>query len=103
VPRPVRLRAVTPLEVFTVHLEFTDNTTTKDIDLKVYLHSPVFESLCKDLEVSRRSALAMTERRSAKRPQWRSHRSHVPELYSCEIYRVIATVRRNARTVFPTV
>jgi hypothetical protein len=48
VPRPVRIRAVIPLEAFMVYPEFTDNTTTKDTDLKVYPHSPVFESLCKD-------------------------------------------------------
>ena len=43
-PRPVRIRAVTPLEAYTVRLEFTDNTT-KDIDLTPYLHGPIFEPI----------------------------------------------------------
>ena len=51
-PRPVRIRAVTPLEEFTVRLEFTDNTT-KEIDLKPYLHCPIFESMRKDLRLFR--------------------------------------------------
>jgi hypothetical protein len=52
VPRPVRIRAVTPLEEFTVRLEFTDNTT-KEIDLKPYLHDPIFEPMRKDLRLFR--------------------------------------------------
>lgn len=51
-PRPVRIRAVVPLEEFTVRLEFTDNTT-KDIDLKPYLHGPIFEPMRQDLRVFR--------------------------------------------------
>jgi hypothetical protein len=43
-PRPVRIRAVVPREGFTVHLEFTDNTT-KEIDLEPYLHGPIFEPI----------------------------------------------------------
>ena len=46
-PRPVRIRAATPLEGFKVHLEFTDNTT-KDIDLQPYLHGPIFEPIRND-------------------------------------------------------
>jgi hypothetical protein len=52
VPRPVRIRAVIPLEEFTVRLEFTDNTT-RDIDLKPYLHGPIFEPMRQDLRVFR--------------------------------------------------
>ena len=51
-PRPVRIRAVTPLEEFTVSLEFTDNTA-KEIDLKPYLHGPIFEPMRKDLRLFR--------------------------------------------------
>ena len=50
--RPVRIRAVTPLEGFTVHLEFTDNTT-KDMDLEPYLHGPIFEPMRQDPHVFR--------------------------------------------------
>ena len=46
-PRPVRIRAVTPLEGFKVHLEFTDNTT-REIDLEPYLHGPIFEPIRHD-------------------------------------------------------
>jgi hypothetical protein len=52
VPRPVRICAVTPLEEFTVRLEFTDNTT-KEIDLKPYLYGPIFEPMQKDLRLFR--------------------------------------------------
>ena len=51
-PRSVRIRAVTPLEEFTVRLEFTDNTT-KEIDLKPYLHGPIFEPMRKDFRLFR--------------------------------------------------
>ena len=51
-PRPVRIRAVIPLEEFTVRLEFTDNTT-REMDLKPYLHGPIFEPMRKDLRVFR--------------------------------------------------
>ena len=40
----VRIRAVEPLEKFTVRLHFTDGTQ-KVMDLEPYLHGPVFESL----------------------------------------------------------
>ena len=40
----IRIRAVEPLEKFTVRLEFTDGTQ-KVMDLEPYLHGPVFESL----------------------------------------------------------
>jgi len=52
VPRPARIRAVVPLEEFTVRLEFTDNTT-RDIDLKPYLHGSIFEPMRKDPRVFR--------------------------------------------------
>jgi len=52
VSRPVRIRAVTPLEEFTVRLEFTDNTS-KEIDLKPYLRGPIFEPMRKDLRLFR--------------------------------------------------
>ena len=51
-PRPVRIRAVEPLEDFTVRLEFTDNTVKK-IDLAPYLHGPIFEPMRKDLQLFR--------------------------------------------------
>jgi hypothetical protein len=51
-PRPVRIHAVTPLEGFKVHLEFTDNTT-KDIDLEPYLHGPIFEPIRQNPRVFR--------------------------------------------------
>jgi len=51
-PRPVRIRAVEPLEEFKVRLEFTDNTT-KEMDLKPYLHGPIFEPIRNDLQVFR--------------------------------------------------
>jgi hypothetical protein len=37
----VRIRAVTPLEQFTVRLEFTDGTQ-RDVDLAPFLHGPIF-------------------------------------------------------------
>jgi hypothetical protein len=40
------------LEEFKVRLEFTDNTT-KEMDLKPYLHGPIFEPMRKDLRVFR--------------------------------------------------
>ena len=46
-PRPVRIRAVTPLQEFKVRLEFTDNTT-KEMDLEPYLHGPIFEPIRHD-------------------------------------------------------
>ncbi len=45
--RPVRIRAVQPLEKFVVRLEFTDNTV-KTVDLAPYLHGPIFEPLRTD-------------------------------------------------------
>jgi len=37
-----RIRSVTPLAGFVVHLEFTDGTAT-DVDLEKYLRGPIFE------------------------------------------------------------
>jgi hypothetical protein len=51
-PRPVRIRAVVPLEGFKVHLEFTDHTT-KDMDLEPYLHGPIFEPIRQNPRVFR--------------------------------------------------
>ena len=45
--RPIRVRAVAPLEDFKVRLEFTDDTT-KEIDLEQYLHGPIFEPIQND-------------------------------------------------------
>lgn len=43
----VRIRAVTPLEKFTVRVDFSDGTS-REIDLEPYLHGPVFEPLRAD-------------------------------------------------------
>jgi len=43
----VRIRSVTPLAGFVVHLEFTDGTA-KDVDLEKYLRGPIFEPLRTD-------------------------------------------------------
>lgn len=51
-PRPVRIRAVEPLEGFTVRLEFTDHSS-KEIDLQPYLHGPIFEPMRNDPQVFR--------------------------------------------------
>jgi hypothetical protein len=45
--RLVRVRCVTPLTGFVVHLEFTDGTT-KEVDLEKYLKGPIFEHLRTD-------------------------------------------------------
>ena len=45
--RLVRVRAVEPLEGFTVRLEFEDGTQ-REIDLEPYLHGPIFEPMRKD-------------------------------------------------------
>ena len=50
--RPVRIRAVAPLEDYKVRLEFTDNTT-KDMDLAPYLHGPIFEPIRHDAHLFR--------------------------------------------------
>ena len=50
--RPVRIRAVEPLERFMVRLEFTDGTQ-KDMDLECYLRGPIFEPIRNDLRVFR--------------------------------------------------
>jgi Protein of unknown function (DUF2442) len=42
--RLVRVRTVEPLEGFIVRLGFEDGTQ-KDVDLNVYLHGPIFESI----------------------------------------------------------
>jgi len=44
----VRIRSVTPLAGFVVHLEFTDGTA-KEVDLEKYLRGPIFEPLRTDL------------------------------------------------------
>ena len=51
-PRPVRIRAVEPLQDFRVRLEFTDGTT-KEIDLQRYLHGPIFEPMRTDPQAFR--------------------------------------------------
>jgi hypothetical protein len=43
----IRIRAVTPLEGFSVRLEFTDGTQ-KDVDLEPYLHGPIFTPIRDD-------------------------------------------------------
>jgi hypothetical protein len=45
--RLVRVRSVTPLAGFVVHLEFTDGTA-KEVDLERYLNGPIFEPLRSD-------------------------------------------------------
>jgi hypothetical protein len=42
--RLVRVRAVTPLTGFAVHLEFSDGTA-REVDLEKYLRGPVFDPL----------------------------------------------------------
>src|SRR5262249_28171991 len=42
--RLVRVRSVTPLTGFVVHLEFTDGTS-KEVDLEKSLKGPIFEPL----------------------------------------------------------
>jgi hypothetical protein len=42
--RLVRVQTVEPLEGFTVRLRFEDGTQ-KDVDLRVYLYGPIFESI----------------------------------------------------------
>jgi len=44
----VRIRSVTALAGFVVHLEFTDGTA-RDVDLEKYLRGPIFEPLRTDL------------------------------------------------------
>lgn len=51
-PRPVRIATVKVLEGFTVRLEFT-NGTTKEVDLRPYLHGPIFEPIKNDGQVFR--------------------------------------------------
>ncbi len=46
-PRPVRIRAVAPVQDFRVRQEFTDDTT-KDIDHDPYLRGPIFEPIRRD-------------------------------------------------------
>jgi hypothetical protein len=43
----VRIRAVEPLEGFTVRLEFTDGTQ-REIDLELYLRGSIFEPIKND-------------------------------------------------------
>ncbi len=51
-PRPVRIRAVAPLEDFRVRLEFTDDTT-REIDLEPYLRGTIFEPIRRDSHLFR--------------------------------------------------
>jgi hypothetical protein len=46
----VRVKSVTPLRDFVVHIEFT-NGTERDIDLSKYLRGPVFEAIKSDPEI----------------------------------------------------
>ena len=48
----IRIRAVEPLEGFKVRLEFTDGTQ-REVDLKMYLHGPIFELIKNDMNVFR--------------------------------------------------
>ena len=48
----VRIQSVTPLENFTVHLDFTDGTS-RDIDLEPFLRGKVFESIRANPEIFR--------------------------------------------------
>ena len=50
--RLVRVIDVEPLEGFRVRLEFEDGTQ-REVDLKPYLHGPIFESIRKDEAVFR--------------------------------------------------
>ena len=47
-PRPARIRAVTPLEGFNVRLTLTDGTV-REVNLERYLYGPVFEPIRSDL------------------------------------------------------
>jgi hypothetical protein len=48
----VRIHDVEPLAGFTVRLHFTDGTV-KEVDLRPYLHGPVFEPLLNDRQLFR--------------------------------------------------
>ncbi len=48
----IRIRGVTPLEGFSVRLEFTDGTR-KDVDLEPYLHGPIFAPIRDDPQTFR--------------------------------------------------
>ena len=48
----VRIRRVTPLENFTVRLEFSDDSQ-REIDLEMYLRGPIFEPIRNDLALFR--------------------------------------------------
>ena len=50
--RPVRVRAVEPLEQYHVRLEFTDGSV-REMDLKPYLRGPIFEPVRADEQVFR--------------------------------------------------
>lgn len=50
--RMIRVRGVTPLSGFRVKLEFTDGTI-KEIDLKPYLHGPIFDPIRNDPRIFR--------------------------------------------------
>jgi hypothetical protein len=48
----VRVRAVKPLDGYTVHVTFTDGTE-RDIDLEKYLHGAAFEDIRRDPAIFR--------------------------------------------------
>jgi hypothetical protein len=48
----VRIKMVEPIGGYRVRLEFTDGAT-KEIDLGIYLHGPIFEPMRNDLEFFR--------------------------------------------------
>ena len=49
----VRVREVTPLEDYHCRLVFEDGTQ-KVVNLKPYLHGPIFESILNDIDIFRR-------------------------------------------------
>ena len=45
----IRIKSVTPLEKYWVHLEFT-NGEQKDVDLELFLRGAIFEPIKKDIK-----------------------------------------------------
>jgi hypothetical protein len=58
-PRPTRIRAVTPLNGFNVRLTLTDGTV-REVDLEQYLNGPVFERIRSDVARFREIAVDST-------------------------------------------
>jgi hypothetical protein len=58
-PRPTRIRAVTPLDGFNVRLTLTDGTV-REVDLERYLNGPVFEPIRREVERFREVAVDAT-------------------------------------------